>query len=370
MWGSIFILDNNNKITELKESKYISEDIFQELIEKYPNILAGDQITPDNPRRWIFISREMGVPDKEDGSNRWYLDHLFIDQDAIPTFVEVKRSTDARVRREVVAQMLDYAANATEYWNVDDIRKIYEEQDKNLCDDLEIEEGSEELFWQSVKNNLKLGKIRLLFVADEIPLSLQRIIEFLNGQMTDTEVLGLEIKQFISHTNLKTFVPRIIGQTSNSIQAKKSSVYFKWDEESFLKEVEKVDTELVDVCKDIISKFIALGCYIYWGEGKQTGSFVPIYEGKQRHQLFAVFSYTKIVKLELYFQYYKEPYFTYDKKKEMQSKLSEMLAIDIEDDKLSKRPSFNIDILKNDNKRTMFMDYFEEIIKDIKKLEY
>ena len=34
----------------------------------------------------------------------------------------------------------------------------YEEQNKSLCDDLEIEEGSEELFWQSVRNNFKLGK--------------------------------------------------------------------------------------------------------------------------------------------------------------------------------------------------------------------
>ena len=143
MGKSIFILDKNNKITELK---YTSEDIFQELIEKYPNILAGDQITPDNPRRWIFISIEVGAPDKEDRNNRWYLEYLFIDQDARPTFIEIKRSADTMVRREVVAQILDYAANATEYWFADDIRKIYEEQNKSLCDDLEIEEGSEELF--------------------------------------------------------------------------------------------------------------------------------------------------------------------------------------------------------------------------------
>jgi hypothetical protein len=35
-----------------------------------------------------------------------------LDQDAILTIVEVKRSTDTHVRREVVGQMLDYAANA------------------------------------------------------------------------------------------------------------------------------------------------------------------------------------------------------------------------------------------------------------------
>lgn len=35
--------------------------------------------------------------------------------------------------------------------------------------------------------------------------------------MIDTEVLRLEIKQYISDSNLKTFVPRIVGQTSNLI---------------------------------------------------------------------------------------------------------------------------------------------------------
>jgi hypothetical protein len=40
---------------------------------------------------------------------------LIIDQHAIPTLVEVKRSTDTRIRREVVSQMLDYAANADNY---------------------------------------------------------------------------------------------------------------------------------------------------------------------------------------------------------------------------------------------------------------
>ena len=38
------------------------------------------------------------------------MDHLYIDQNAWPTLVEVKRSKDTRIRREVVGQMMDYAA--------------------------------------------------------------------------------------------------------------------------------------------------------------------------------------------------------------------------------------------------------------------
>jgi hypothetical protein len=202
MGGSIFILNHNNDLTAMHEVKFDKEDIFQELIERYPAVLAGEQIDPDNPRRWLFISREMGVPAQQDGNARWYLDHLFIDQDAVPTLVEVKRSSDTRVRREVVAQMLDYAANATEYWPLDKIKDHYDVQlAKNntlSLTDLGIEFGREDAFWQNVGTNLRAGKIRLLFVADDIPISLQRIIEFLNNQMTTTEVLGLEIKQYIS----------------------------------------------------------------------------------------------------------------------------------------------------------------------------
>jgi hypothetical protein len=72
----------------------------------------------------LLIAREVPIPDEMDGAARLSLDHLFVDQDSIPTLVECKRSTDTRTRREVVAQMLDYAANATEYLAIESIRLI------------------------------------------------------------------------------------------------------------------------------------------------------------------------------------------------------------------------------------------------------
>ena len=314
MSGSIFVVSEDNKILELKESKYENEAIFQELIEKYPNILAGDQISPDNPRKWIFIAREMGVPGEDGGNDRWFLDHLFIDQDAIPTFVEVKRSSDTRIRREVVGQMLDYAANAIKYWSIDTIRDLYEQQNKSICDELDIDEKSENLFWNNVESNLKEGKIRLLFVADEIPDSLKNIIQFLNNQMVNTEVLGVEIKQFESDRKIKTFVPTIIGKTSRSIALKNKT---SWTEEGFLMAVKDVDEELVDVCNVILAGFRSFGCEINWGKGKKTPSFVPSYTKKQENRLFAVYAYPSSVKMEIYFKFYKEPYFNQDKKQEI-----------------------------------------------------
>ena len=222
MSGHIFNIQDDGKLTEMNVQQFENEDIFQTLLQDYPNLLAGDQINSDDPRRWLLVRREMGVADTEGGGNRWSLDHLFLDQDAIPTLIEVKRSTDTRIRREVVGQMLDYAANAVVHWSIEQVIAEYERQCDDdgtdpeerlqnfLRDDREPEE-----FWQAVKTNLQAGKVRMLFVADAIPHELRRIVEFLNEQMDPAEVLAVEIKHYVGE-GMKTLVPRIIGQTAGA----------------------------------------------------------------------------------------------------------------------------------------------------------
>jgi hypothetical protein len=108
MPGSIFILHDDGTLVEMKETPYDSEALLQGLLADYSNLLAGDQIDPDNPRRWLLVTREMRVSGDE-STDRGYLDHLFLDQDAVPTLVEVKRSENTQIRREVVGQMLSRA---------------------------------------------------------------------------------------------------------------------------------------------------------------------------------------------------------------------------------------------------------------------
>ena len=126
MATGIFLIQDNGELNELSEQQYEAEKMLQQLLADHPNLLAGDQITPSAPRRWLLVSREQAVPDEEGGAGRWALDHLFLEQDAIPTLVEIKRSSDTRVRREVVGQMLDYAANAVVYWPVEALRAQFE----------------------------------------------------------------------------------------------------------------------------------------------------------------------------------------------------------------------------------------------------
>ena len=107
MSGIIYLVHNDDHLVEMTERYYDSEARLQELLARYPKLLAGDQIDEANPRRWLLVSREVGVPWEDGGPDQMSLDHLFLGQYGLPTLVEVKRSRDTHVRREVVGQMLD-----------------------------------------------------------------------------------------------------------------------------------------------------------------------------------------------------------------------------------------------------------------------
>lgn len=228
MSGGIFLL-SGEKLIEMREQAYDSEDLLQSWLAKYPHLLGSEQLA-GSPRRWLLVRREAGVPDQDGGGSRWSLDHLFIDQDAVPTLVEVKRSDDRRIRREAVGQMLDYAANGVVYWPAGGLRADFEtrcaREGQDAVDVFRAslgDEAEQERFWDDVDQNLRSGRIRLVFVSDVIPRELRRVIEFLNERMSPTEVVGVEIKQYVGQDNLTTFVPRVIGQTEEAQSRKPAS---------------------------------------------------------------------------------------------------------------------------------------------------
>jgi hypothetical protein len=302
MTSGIFLVDGD-RLEELREEEYETEEWFQRLLARHTAIISGELINPDKPRQWLFISREMGVLDQEGGNARWSLDHLLIDQDGIPTLVEVKRSSDTRSRREVVAQMLDYAANARN-WPIEQIRASFEtscETDgrdatavlqEHLGPLLEPDD-----FWQAVRVNVASGRLRLLFVADEIPIELQRIIEFLNEQMPKTEVLGVEIKQYrrqVPGETARTMVPRVIGLTAAARDTKSggSRATRHWDEESFVETLkERGRSDLIAPVRALIDWSERVAGRITWGTGLVNGSFSPTFlVGRAQVKPFHVWS--------------------------------------------------------------------------------
>ena len=232
----IYTRDDQGNLEPLPAVDFSSEDDLQALLAEHPELIDGERIRPDDARRWILIKREKGIAKTPDAGDHWALDLLLIDQDAIPTLVEVKRGSNSEIRRKVVGQMLEYAAHATGSWAVGAIRRDFEERTddpETALRELLGDDPDAEAFWESVRLNLSAKRIRLLFVADRIPSELERIVTFLNQQMQNVEVPAVEIKQFSSETT-KALVPRVIGLTAAA--PSKSAPRTKLTRESFLAE--------------------------------------------------------------------------------------------------------------------------------------
>ncbi|MCB9725549.1 MAG: hypothetical protein H6748_15990 [Spirochaetaceae bacterium] len=238
MSDRIYLVSEDDKLKPMEATPYAREDVLQRLLEQYPDLLAGEQVDPESPRRWLLIKREAGIAHDGDESHRWRLDHLFLDQDGVPTLVETKIATNPELRRQVVGQMLDYAANLVEHWSPERIQQEFEARceeagrlpDEVLSSHLEVSELGEsddiETFWTDVKTNLEAGRIRLVFAADRIPSSLLRIVEFLNGQMDPCEVIAVELRQYLHEaggSSIRTLVPRVYGLTATAKHKKKVS---------------------------------------------------------------------------------------------------------------------------------------------------
>lgn len=105
-------------------------------------------------------------------------------------------------------------------WTADVLRGAFEEScrgrkrdpDDELAKLLQEEAPDGDGFWQQVVGNLAAERLRLLFIADDIPDSLIRVVEFLNAHLREIEVLAVEIKQFRGEST-QTLVPRVIGRT-------------------------------------------------------------------------------------------------------------------------------------------------------------
>ena len=273
-------LRQGTSFVALREQSYEAETVLQELIAEHPEMLAGDDAEHGT---LLLIRREAGVTDTEDGSSRWSLDHLYVDAAGVPTLVEVKRSSDTRGRREVVAQMLDYAANAATSWNVEQLRVWLEEDaqrrgssaDEALREAFGVEDP--EAYWSSVRTNLSAERLRLIFVSDSIGPELRRIIEFLNGQMTDTTVLAIEVKQYIDEAGTQqTIVPRVVGQTQQARQAKGATTRAtnsRWDLESVLARLHERSPDDAQTARRLVDRLGARpDIHMWFGTGAQDSS--------------------------------------------------------------------------------------------------
>lgn len=226
MANDAFLITERNSLSQLRKAPYESEDLLQRLLADHPILLKD---IGGSAGRLLLIRREAPIADTEGGSGRWSLDHLFVDGDGVPVLVEVKRASDTRLRREVVGQMMDYAANGVAYWPIETLVEACAATVRAAGEDIDatmaafLGGGDVEAFWRQVEANLRSGRVRLVFIADLIPRELRRIVEFLNEQMRPAEVLALEIDQYVTGDGQRMLMPKLVGKTERAVTAKSVS---------------------------------------------------------------------------------------------------------------------------------------------------
>lgn len=370
----MFLLQGD-RLVGLDETPYDSEDLLQHFLARYPDLLPGHQIDPTSPRRWLLVDREVGIPDAPDAAGRWSLDHLFLDQDGIPTLVEVKRSTDTRIRREVVGQMLEYAANAIVHVPAERIRAVFEGQcaaagkePLAVLTEAFGEDTDPDAYWARVEENVRAHRLRLVFLADQIPPELARMVEYLNEQMRTTEVLAVELKQYTGG-DLRTLVPRVIGRTAAAEVTKdRAPRGTTWTWERFEPALREAKGAIAAERARRIHDWTTTNGRLWWGSGIYTGGFVAVYDDPRgaSHQLFEVYTNGQ---WEFHFQWLrtKGPFVDESLRIEMLRRLVEVPGIEIPSGAYARRPSVWLAALPDDDAVDRVLRVFAWVIETIRK---
>jgi len=283
--GDVYWLTDDGRTTPLRRVQCRNEDReLQRILVENHDLLPGAQIDPEAPRRWILVKREMPVPDPSSGNDRWSIDLLFLDQSAVPTFVECKRFLDTRSRREVVAQMLDYAANGKEYWSAKDLENYaretaagrglnLEELLKRLAPDSDDDTAR---FFCRAEANLREGQSRLIFFLEESGWELRSIVKFMNDQMERTDVMIVEARKY-SNGETTIVVPTLFGFTEEArrikrvvtVESRTGITHGHWSEQDLTKAIGDAAPNYQQAVVALIGGLKATGFAAVPGKGRR-----------------------------------------------------------------------------------------------------
>lgn len=361
----VHIITDTGELVPMAPSDFENEDALQKLLADHPELIPGELVDSTSPRRWLLVTREAGIALATDewGGNRWSLDHLMLDQDGVPTLVEVKRSRDTRSRREVVAQMLDYAANL---WTWD--ASTVQEQLARRCQ-LESLDPDDEImsligpdaevqeFWLSVNANLRAGRLRLIFLADQIGPELLQIIQFLSSQFSTADVLAVEVRQR-EGGGLKVVTSSVLGRTLTARSKQGSGSRERLTAEAFEEFLQSnCDAALVQAMHDLMNWVIDHGGRITYGTGRKQPSCFFNWDGPTGDPIWALaveLPRSVVVPFEALAT--RPPFDSPDLREEYRRRLTAISSVIISPQALQRRPSFSLDVLVGPVERQKLFD--------------
>ncbi len=192
------------------------EGWLQRLIFNFPQSLPVRDIDPGFGSL-VAVCIELKV-----GSG--FLDNLFVTESGDLVIVESKLWRNPQARREVVAQIIDYAHSLAS-WTYEDLERAIaqatsangQKVSQSLFDQVsESTDLTEQQFVDAVSRNLRLGRMLLLIVGDGIREGTETLTEYLQLHAGFHFTLAL-VEMPVYHSPFEGYIiqPRILARTLN-----------------------------------------------------------------------------------------------------------------------------------------------------------
>lgn len=206
------VVDKNGKVTQPEIKEIPSEKWLQKMLPQCPELLPTVAIDDKRYSHLTYICGEAGTTTSKRGQG--HIDLLYISNTGHLVLVETKLHRNPESCREVVGQIMDYAANICTSWDYDKLNSLYGKND--LYTDIRKKYGNisdQETFIQNVNYNLRHGELLMLIVGDTIRPSVENIARFINSPIDMKYQLALcEIKTY-SLGDKFLAVPRLTTST-------------------------------------------------------------------------------------------------------------------------------------------------------------
>lgn len=300
---SKLIIVEGNKTKVLNEKGFDNEALLQDVVEKFPEVIALEDLGVTEP--FMVIGREVQT-------KAGYIDVLCIDGEGVLTVVETKLAKNAQIRREVIGQVLEYVAQLSK-WRAQDVIQIanqYFAKEKikdgdrpaSLNDRLKVED-EEDLHGmgvnEKIEDNLRKGIIKLVIASDSIPETLKSTVNFINS-FSNFDIYVLQIQSY-NKDEMMIYSPTVFGFANKSVTGV-SAERTKWDEESFFNSISDLKPEAIETIKKLYKFTEENAAGISWGTGKKVSSFSYTVESEiKQFNIFAVLGSNDTGKIQINF---------------------------------------------------------------------
>lgn len=187
---------------EAASASFHGEIEFQGLVqETFDQVLATQSDAP------AVIAREVVMPD---GGK---LDLLGIDTDGVISVCECKLASNAGARREVLGQVLEYAAQLDRMPFKEFRTRVEARIGGPLSEAIETKAPDEfdvDLWMDEVSERLVSGRFRVIIATDAITPTLKRTVLYLNAH-TDLPLMAVELRR-AKLGNVEVLVPTVFAE--------------------------------------------------------------------------------------------------------------------------------------------------------------